>query len=569
MSAEIQVRSQLNKIVEDLQKIQASARSLSGQLKDSTESVGRQVDDQVKKTQSGFDRLKGFGRRVRDQLMQDFRAMASINATMSGLQLNQQFRGTIKETMTLTDTIRKLGATFGISAMNFGSFAGKMTKGLGQIGIGSDAAAKVLEGLSTTAVRGEDAVLGYAKSASMLASIGREQGQEGKVAKGMADVLASRGMNVSDAKGRKDLESEVTAAMQATGRSASDILDSMSRMYSAMDKQMRGQVGFRGMAQMAAISTAGGPGAAKAIEEYLSKSKIERMGMESQGFGKFIGPGGGLNLEALTKFIRQGEGRIGFDPRKAMQTFGFSEEAAEGLVRLAQNSKQAGDIMSQLSNASRDTEAVYKQNRTMLESFSASLNRVKGYFEGPIAKGMNTFSGFLGKASESDVGAAGIVGGSALLSAVLLGGGLRGLGKAAGLGGMTKAAAVEGVTGREVQPVYVTNAAEIGAAGIMGAGGAGGMMSKLGTVAKVAAPIAAAAGGVAVGVKANEMWEAKAKESPESLIGRIDSKVYELVKAFAAWQTGMGGNRKDVNVKVDLNKRELKSAPAPGRGGAY
>ncbi len=572
MAAEIRVRSELTKLVEDLSKIQKAAEQLSDSMKQTVEGVGDAVEKQNKKVETGFQKMGNFGRRVFDQLKQDIKSLASINALTAGLKLNEQFKGTVSQTVALSDQIRKLGGTFGVTSNQFSAFQAKLTKGLGQVGLSSEAATNVLAGLAGTAVRGQDSVAGYAKSAGMLASIGREQGNEGGIAKGMASVLSARGMDPNDAKARADLEGELTAAMQATGKNASELVGAMERLYASMDKESRKGTSFKAMGQMAGLAAVGGPGATKALEEYLGKSEIEKMAMKAQGFGGVMGPGG-VDIKALQKFITEGQKRIGFDPRKAMETFGFSPEAAEGLVRLAENGKQAADVMQQLNDASRDTEQVYKSNRTLLESFNSSLNRVKGFLGGPLSKVSQGLTDMLGGASGSDLGAAAVVGGSGLLAAVLAGGGLRGLGKGLGIGGLAKAGAVETLTGREVQPVYVTNASEIGGGAAEGLAGMAKMKGAAGLLGKAGAIGGAGAAGYALGSEVlnpliDTYTQGKTSEGFEgSAVERLIFKLDKLMggQSAKAIEQGIAAQQR-VKVEVQLNKRDLKEANKPGRG---
>lgn len=559
--AVITVRSELSKIVEDLNKISKTAQMLSSTMQKGNEDVGKAVQDSTTATEKGLNKMRDVGRRVFDQLKSDLKTLAGVNALASGLRLNESFRGSIKDTVNLADNIRKIGGTLGIAKDRFTQFHQSMTKGLGDIGVGSQAASRALEGLATTSVRGEENVMGYAKSSSMLASISRDKGGEGRIAQGLAGTLQARGMNPNDAAARQALEKEVTKAVQATGKSASEILKSMQGMYESMDKGMRAKVGFHGMAQMASVATAGGPGATKAIEEYLKMSKIERMGMEAQGAGRLIGGNGQIDMKALQNFVKTVGSRIGGDPRKSLETAGFSSEAAEGLVRLAQNGDQAALNLKQLEEASDDMYQVFKDGRTIGEAWNASLDRVKSKVSGVISPALEALHKGLNAVAGSDVGAGLAVGGAGLLSAILMGGGMRAIGGGM-LGSLAKGQAASAITGKEVQPVYVVNASEIGGMGAAGGlmKGAGGAMGKAGMFG------IAAAGGIAAGTALNKgiNYLAENTEAGKKADNYLQDKFNQLITALGILPEIVKSRKSEVS--VNLMHKDLKATTMPGRG---
>jgi hypothetical protein len=84
--------------------------------------VGEETSNNVKKVESFLARLRGLSGRVATQMRGDFTTLASINALQDSLKLSNQFRGTIKDTFTLSDSIRKLGGVFGIAHKDFTKF---------------------------------------------------------------------------------------------------------------------------------------------------------------------------------------------------------------------------------------------------------------------------------------------------------------------------------------------------------------------------------------------------------------------------------------------------------------
>lgn len=476
---QLSVRSQLQSIIDELEKIKAKADEVKEGFDGMGDAVGDGLEDNVKKTEKYLGNLRGLGRRVADQLRGDFKSLLSINALQSSLKLSDQFKGSVTETVKLSDAIRKLGSTFGIAKTDFSNFQAFLTKGLGEIGMSSDVATRALEGLSTTSVRGDDNILQYAKTSGQLASVGREQGKEGDIARSIANVIQARGANVNDPKQVAALAESIRRVFVQTGAAPSKTLDSMERIFSQMPKDLRESISSVGLGNLAAASAVGGPGATKFIEEYMSQSPIERMAFDAQG-GRGIFGENGFDAKKLTDFAKNIQSRIGGDPRKSAETLGLSPEAAEGFVRLAENMEKVVQAQDKMAKATGDLDNQYKESMGFSEAFNASINRVKKTLATPLSYATQKGNDILSDASQSDLGAAGVVAGGGLLAALLAGGGLKGIGK--GLlgtaGSAAKAKVAEEVTGQKTIPVYVTNASEIGS--VLGNTVAGGF-PKVGT----------------------------------------------------------------------------------------
>ena len=206
---EISVRSSLQKVLDELEVIKKAAKETGDAFKQTGNGVAEGLNQNVKKTENFFTQLRSLSRRVADQLRGDFKSLISLNALTDALKLSNQLRQSLDQTVELSNTVRKLGTTFGIAGKDFVSFQTLMSEGLGELGLDSEVAAKALQGLSTTPVRGQENLLQYSKASGMLASIGGQKGQEGAIAKGMADVsIQARGGNVqrpdSDGQARRE-----------------------------------------------------------------------------------------------------------------------------------------------------------------------------------------------------------------------------------------------------------------------------------------------------------------------------------------------------------------------------
>lgn len=594
---ELSVRSQLSKIIDELQKVKDAAKETEDSFKKISQEGSKAAEDGTKKTEKFFQNMKDFGRRSLQQLVGDFKALGAVQALAGGLSLANQFKGSIKETLSLSDAIRKLGASLGISGKDFAAFQSKMTKGLGDIGLSSEVAANALQGLSQTPVKGQENLIEYSKQAGMLASVSREQGQEGNIAKGIADVIKARGGNVNDMGQMKEVAESLRKVFVATGKGPNETLKAMEQLYTNMASDFRKTVTSAGLAKMAAAAQVAGPNATKFLEEYLSKSPIQRMALDQMGMKGVVKDDGSIDVEKLGAFSKKANEMVKGDPRLAAQMFGMSDDAAEGFIRLTQSLEQVKAAQDGVSKATGDLNQQYKSSMGFAESFKASINRVKGMFSDMTSKVTQGGSNLLSEASQSDAGAAAVVGTAAIASAVLTSGGLKGIGKTLLGQGKSelKKSAIEAMTGEKVQNVYVVNAAEIGGGGVLGdAASAPGMLGKLKTLGGTGVGALATgglggaatlAGGVAVAGAAGygigkmiEPYTSKAldkyttKKTDEGFEGNAVERVFfKLDRLLGGKISGVSPQQWDKSQKVivELNKKELKEAKPGGRGASY
>lgn len=534
---------------------------------DDQQKLGKQTDEVMKKTtkntETMFTKVNGFGRRVLNQLTSDMKALMSIQALTGGMKLSEQFRGSIKETVALSDQIRKLGTTLGIASKDFSSFQSKMTKGLGDIGLSSEAASRALEGLSETQVRGQENLIEYSKLAGQLASVGRQQGSEGEIAKGLAGVVQSRGGNVNDINQVRAISQELLKVQNATGQKMTESIQFMQDVFSKMPMEVRKQVSTPMLTGMAAGEAVAGKGSTAFIQDLLSQGQYGagRLRMQAQGIN-LMGDKG-ISVEGLKKLREEAIKMGGGDLRQGVQNItGASDEAAEGLVRLIENMDRLQSAQDNISKSTADLNTQYRQSMGLGESFRASINKVKGLFATPMSWMSQKATDVMGKASESNTGAVLATGGAAIAAAVLAGGGLRGLGKGLGLGGLAKAEGIEAITGEHVQKVYVVNASEMGG-GIAGAAGGMGMLGKAGLVG------AAGAGGYALGsAVANPIIDKYTQgTTAEGFQGNAMERLFfKLDKLFGGEASSKIMQAQKVVVQVETQDPKLKASAVKSRG---
>lgn len=561
----LSVRSELKKIIEELELIAAKGQTVTEEFGKLGEGVSEGLANNTKKTETFLTKLSGLGGRVANQLRGDFKSLFAINALKDSLKLSDQFRGTVKEAFTLSDAIRKLGGVFGIAKGDFGKLQTNMVKGLGEIGLSSESAAKVLEGLSTsgTNVSGEGSLLGYAKSSGQLSSVTRQQGSEGEIAKLMAQVIQARGGNVNDMKQLTAVAEDVRKVFNATGAGATETLNSMKSIFTGMSKDFRDKITSKGLANLAAASTVAGPNAANFIEKYLHLSKYQRAGMDARGMNKAFGENG-INTEQVAKMYAQAQKLGGGDVRIGVKaaTGIDSDEDAEGFIRLAESLDKVRAAQAKLATASGNLDEQYKASMGFGEAFRASINRVKKTIAGPLSSVTQGGTDLMSSAAGSDLGAAGVVAGGGVLAALLAGAGMRGIGGSVmGMAGTAaKSKAAEEMTGQKTIPVYVVNAHEMGGGGIGGAaGGIAGSLGKAGLV-----------GGVAVGAgMAGAYLSDKVNEATAGTKGDkvLTDAIKDLAQSIGLIPKTVEGRKQ--RVIVETNTKDLKVSKQPTRGASF
>lgn len=564
---EVLVQSQLQKVIEDLQNIQKAGASVGAQMKTMSGDIGKGIEGQNKEIEKGLEKTKNLGRRVADQLKKDFSSLFAVGSLTSGLKLADQFGGSIKESVNLSDTVRRLSSVFGIAGKDFIHFQNLMISGLGEIGAGSESAANALKGLAETPVRGEKNLLAYAKTAAQLASISGEKGQEGAIAKGAAGVITAQGGNVNDTKQLGSVTNEMLQIHNATGKGFAEVAGVLQELYSKTNKDFQGQLKGGGSTTLATAALSGGPQATAFLEKYLGMSRIERKGSEAQGLGQIVGANGQLNVAAISKTMDEAKSRGLGDAQAGLKTMGLGDEEAKGFIRLSEAMERSGTAINGAKDSVADINAEYRKTMSLGDSFRANINRVKSVFA-PVISGVSQgLTSGMGATSQSGIGAVGVTGGAAILAAVLTGGGLRGIGGAlsGGIGGEAKAKAIEAITGEHVQKVEVIN--------FPAGGGLGGIAAKVGGAATTVGTGVVAAGAATV---------ATAAATGTALVGgayALSELTGAIVKALtgadlkntvgmsgSAARNGFGDNPSTIKVSVETKTRDLRVTPLPGRG---
>lgn len=570
----ISVQSDLLRIVEELKQIAEASADTGKAIGETTKQVAKTVNDQVAVAQGGMNKLRKFAKDVANNLKNDFKNIFAVNALSSGLKLNEQFTGSIKQAVILSDTIRRLAPVFGMAEDRAAKFRSTLVKGLSEIGVGSEAAAHALEGLANTNVRGEKNLTEYAKVASELASISGQQGQEANVSGGLARVVVAQGGNPNDPHAMQKVAEDIVRIRNATGASATEALGSLEKLFSAANTDFKKRLMQGGGVSLASAGLIGGQGSTAFLERYFGLSKQARAGYDAQGLGGLVGANGQLNNNAFQNTIKEATNRGSGNTEFGLTTMGMSDDEAKGFLRLAKALNENGEAVERARNAVVDINDEYGKTMGLKDAFHANINHVKGEFSNLFDKmgihdPLSAVSGAMSKASRSDVGSAAVVGGGAVLAAVLTTVGAKGIGNL--LFGEAKKSAVESITGEKVQRVEVINFPEGFGNGLSSAAGSaataagGATATGSGLLTSVVAPAAAAAG---VGVLASQAFK---YVSGTTEGGGLEASINELVDHLR--NSGRGGKsifeeprNNNVRVIVDSKDKSLKAYERGSRG---
>lgn len=574
----------------DLEGLQKKAAAVTLQVKRVGDELDKNLQRNTKQTEAHFERLRDLGRRLADQLRGYFASIASQTAqsleqVKKNLGLKQQFIDATKGAMELHDVIRKLGGSLDIARDRLGDFQKNLTEAFTKAGFDANAAGRALQGIAGTRVSGEANAQQYALTAAKLAQAGGQVGQEGEIAKAMAEVLRTRGVDQNDTYAMGQLANSVR------GRNPLEKLQAQNELYLQMEPSQRGKFGPGTMAGLAATRKEVGPEMDAFIKK-MSQGWLEKLPAAAQGLGKILGPNG-INFDEVRKHSGMLK-RLGDDTNASGATLGLSPDEARGLFALWKHADRAQAAQDAARNRGGTLDEDVNETRGLGENAAAVKNRVGGMIQGPLAKPIGKANELLNKASQSDVGSLAVMGGGFLaaaagsVAATKLAtklGGKGGVGAAAA--SMAKAGVVEQITGQKTIPVYVVNVAEFGqfGGGIPGAGtpGAPGLGQAASKLAKAAEGLVAVSGalaaGMALGAAANDLLDThtmgKNKGTDisgnwvERMMDKLDKTLGGALTGRTEKQLRVGDDTAEQLKKaMDMSKRDRQlTAPSKNRRG--
>lgn len=546
-SVELSVQSDMRKVLADLEALQKKAAGVGQQIQRVTTELDRNLGKNAKSTEAHFERLRDLGRRLADQLRGYFANMATqtsqaLEQVKKNIGLKQQFMDATGSAIELHDVIRKIGGSLEIATDRLSGFQRNITKAFTEAGFGAEVAGRALQGIAGTQVSGEGNAQAYALTAAKLAQAGGQGGQEGEIAKAMAGVLQTRGID------QNDIGAMAQLANSVRGRNPLDKLAGQQAMYGAMEPSQRGKFGPDAMRSFAAIRKEVGP----EMDAFISKMTqgwLDKLPQTAQGLGKIVNKNG-IDFDALNKAAPMLK-RLGDDTNNSGATLGLSPDEARGLYAMWKHSARARAAQDRARTSDSTIDGQVMERRGLGENFDANKARIGGKIQNGLSPIIGKVSGALGEASKTDAGAAMVMGGGFLAASVgalatgalakMLGGGAGGaLGSATA--SIAKAGALEQITGQKTIPVYVVNASEFGGplgAGVTGAaGGLPGVAGKvLGAAEKISLVGTALAVGGAVGTAASELIDTHTQgtSSDGKFKGNaLERKMYDVSKLIDA-----------------------------------
>lgn len=539
---------------------------------DASKEVSKGIEDNVRRTERSSRDMGSFLGRVAKGIKDDFKNLIAIESLQSALKLSNNMKGAIAQTQTLADTVRRLGTNFGITGDRFVQFQKNLLMGLGQMGLKADYATDALESLSDTGVKGEQAVMEYAKSGGALAQITGEDPRA--IMRGIQEILLEQGKNVSDKGNVQSMSSDLLKGFRGGRIKPTEAIETIKSLFAAMPKDMRSKMTGQGMVDMASMTRVGGKGALEVFEKFLKMPETFRQkGGIMSGFEKVI-TAKGVDVAAFSKFYKSILERAKTDPTIATSTLGLTAEGIQGFQKLGEHLSEMKEAVdgnhASLGNLQEDLE----NSRGLWDAFSASISRVSGMIGTVLAPLEQGAARILGKAAQGDGTAVATVAGAGILAAVLASIGLKGIGKGLGLGGNIAAGAAAKMAG--ATPVWVVNASDIG-------GGANGALTQVGQAMGF---LSKALGVVGVGVAAYQVGKQfiqpalheATKQTDKS--GRETDLADRLVGGYLDWVRGtnvMGRNEEDYAsitssggkiVYVKEDGTNLKTVRQPTRGGS-
>ena len=526
-NVEISVKTQLIKIAKDLDAINKSFANSQDEMQKTASTADDSVKKTLKSTQNGITGVGVLMRRALSGLTQDFKALTAVGAIQGGLKMGNMFKSSIADSINLADTVRKLSGVFKIANADQAAFVGNLTRGMGEIGLGSQAAANALQGLSQTQVRGSSALLAYSKTSGMLASAGNESGNEATIAKGLAGILQARGIDVNDTKSMSAVAESVNKARDASGTSVSEIVNSMQDLFKNMNDGFKKNMTPASAAQLTAISAAGGPEGISFIKDYLSSNSQTRAGLDATGFRNLF-TSNGLDEKKLRGLIGQAKGfGLNGDVISGLQNMSggsISEEQAKGLKILYDNLSTVDKVTQQMATSTKNLATSYEEQKTSMEALQSSFNKVKSFFAEFIASLTGIVTTALKSLSHSVGGAIGVTT-------------VAGVGTAAALGGGLKYAA-----------------------GLLG-GGASSVVGGAGAIASgIIGPGLALGGGLAAGSALASYADSSMKGS--DIDNRLIALFTELLQRSGSIPQTVGPRQtQDVRVYLDDRNKEFKHSP--------
>jgi hypothetical protein len=424
MAVEVEVKSQLSKIVEDLQSITKAAKSVSEAIKKGTGDVGEEVDKQNKRVQGGLEKMATTGRKIADRMRQDFLSLGTIMAAQGGFALGKQLEKAAAGAITASDAIHRYGGILGIAKSNFVDFESQAVSSLGHIGLSADVLAQTMKGLSETTVRGSAMTQMYAENAGELASITGERGNESSIAKSIAGAIVAQGGNANDPKQVAAMVAQVLQISRTSGGTASGNAESLRNLYTGTNQAFQGFLRNGGATTLAAAEKSA-PGSSAFFEDYLGKNQFMNARADAQGIGNILGANGQINASQVQSIMAQATATGGGKAQAGLEMqFGMTQDQAQAFMRLSEALKTTGNEINTAKSQIFNLNTEFATTKTLMDNLTGSFENFWSKLIPVTAALTEGASRVLGNASQSAAGSAIVTGASAVGAAGGVGSGI-------------------------------------------------------------------------------------------------------------------------------------------------
>lgn len=499
------------KVLQSLEDMSKEIKNLASRIE---ESLGKEAPKSIGKledaAENGTNKIQKFFRNLGDRVREDLKTAFDVGSLAGGLKMGSEFAAGTKQVFEMERAFDRLNTRLkltGKQLMDFKRELGRKVAATGQ------KLEDVLPGVETVAARGG------VKSPEQLEQIGdvlakvkatTNEGTEGLSEK-VVEILKNQGKKVT-AQSFKDtvdaLQGTRTAGAFKSAGDAGGAVDELAA-YS------KGKYSTRELGGLAAQASKAGPQGQDILRQLMDKGST--IGGQQQ-LNAILGPifkNGKLDANALGRVDQKKFGQ--FSQQTLEHTTGLHGANGADLSRFLDSFKGGLDQMGRVVNGANETGAQFDiatdNLASKIDKFKERTKEAGREIVGSVSKlAGDVIGGHFGNLKEDTkgIGAAAwqnkgtLAGGLAVggIAALLAGSGARKLlskipggGMAGGLMGAEAAKAAG------IQPVFVTNASEIGggiggkgiASGLLGAGKAGSLLQMLGGAT------AAAGVGVAIG----------------------------------------------------------------------
>jgi hypothetical protein len=520
----IQIEFDPKKVLDRLKDLEQSFKGLAGTIDDS---LGKDAPKSIAKmedaAEQGSNKISAMFRNLGTKVKEDLKNAFDLGSVVTGLKALNGLGEGIKQVFEMERAFDRLNTRLKLTNQQMRDFKVNVTNKVANTGQKLE---DVLPGVETVAAKGG------VKSPEQLADIAEQLGKSkaitGEDTNSLADtvvqILKNQGEKVTSESFKKTLDvlegTRTSGSFKSAGEAGSAINDLTKGLTPEMQKSMG--LDTRKLGALSAVASQSGEGGMDTLNKIL-KTGQSAGGQEKINaiFGSQIFKNGQISTEGLKGINKNNLGQ--FSSQSMADATGLDQAA---LSRFIDSFKENTKSLSDVANGANETSTQFDQ---ATDNFSFSIDKFK---ENVKKAGMQIGDSFSETANDlfhgrtEKLGADGgkiasslyenkgaVAGGLAATLGIglLTGGGVgRLLGKVGG-GGMI-GGAVKGAAAKEagIDPVYVTNAQEIGESvesensnfGSMG----GDLVSKIGGVAKGAAMVAAAgAAGYGVGLLINKI----------------------------------------------------------------